>query len=217
VLGSILVAACRGQRRSRYQAQPLRLQVPRAPRSKRPRERRRREGDATARGAKALKGSKPRRASGRSIRWKHRRSTTDSRAEQGPEGERRTSCDVNDTRATDAERLYGCARGEGSEGRNPTSACRVKQTGGAERGESRQEREKRCRRKGRGCGKPMTVSVASAATTRKGLARYKALKGVKPHERCCSVTSGWSVQRRNRAACSNGRRETPAQLLRLAR
>jgi hypothetical protein len=43
------------------------------------------------------------------------------------------------------------------------SACRVKQTGEAKRGESRQEGEKPCRRKGDGRGNSVTVDRSGIA------------------------------------------------------
>lgn len=58
------------------------------------------------------------------------------------------------------------------------SACRAKQTDEAERGESRQEGEKPCRRKGGGTGKPVIVDqggIAASADEKRTLWAHSAV------------------------------------------
>lgn len=90
-------------------------------------------------------GRKAQESIGAVTRWKHGAPSTDSKVEQGPEGERPHRQRSDDERHEGKGRRRGdtaAAEGKALESVNPTSACRVKQTGEAKRGESRQEGEK---------------------------------------------------------------------------
>lgn len=90
-------------------------------------------------------GSEAQESIGTATRWRHGAPSTDSKVEQGPEGERPHRQRSDDERHEGIGHRRGdtaAAEGKALKGVNPKSACRVKQTGEAKRGESRQEGEK---------------------------------------------------------------------------
>lgn len=111
-------------------------------------------------------GSEAHESIGTATRWKHGAPSTDSKVEQGPEGERPHRQRSDDERHEGRGRRRGdtaTAEGKALKGVNPKSACRVKQTDEVERGESRQEGEKPWRRKGDGGGNSVVADQSGFA------------------------------------------------------